>query len=202
MSAMKTKKAILAVDDQITSLATVRDSLEGHYDIYMAKNLMTATTILQSTDIDIILLDLEMPECSGITLLTEINKDPRCYHIPVIVVSSHGKADIIIQAKNTGAKDFVVKPFNRKTLLEKIDAVLKASPKKIQKEALFGKLEHLASFCQQGNNAKAEELAAELEHVCCDIILDIDVAAICRYTRDMDYIKAIEKIRMLLGIWV
>ncbi|MCL2067585.1 MAG: response regulator [Treponema sp.] len=194
----KGKKTVLAIDDEITTLSAIRNILEGFFDVCLAKNAEIAMTILKTTEVDLILLDMEMPNCSGMEILEDIGKNPKYYHIPVIMVSSHGQADIIIQAKNAGAKAFIVKPINPKTLLDKINAVLKTSLQKINKDVLYRKLDSMAAFCKQGSSVKVEALMAELGRVYCDMATDAEVAAICKHAKNLDYILVIDKIHRLL----
>ena len=87
---VKKRTTILAIDDDITILTTICRILEGSYEVGLAKNLDIAKTILQTTSVDLILLDMEMPGASGMKFLETLHDDPSYYHIPVIIVSSHG----------------------------------------------------------------------------------------------------------------
>ncbi|MDR0553692.1 MAG: response regulator [Treponema sp.] len=117
------RETILAVDDNVTSLTEIRTILEETYDICLAKSAELALTILRTIPVDLILLDMNMPGISGIDFLALIRKDPSYCHIPVIIVSAHGRRDVIIEAIKMGANDFVVKPVDRKVLREKILSV-------------------------------------------------------------------------------
>ena len=121
---MSDKKTILAIDDDITILNTIRSVLEETYEVSLAKNTDSALTILKTTQVDLILLDLNMPIASGADFLEYIRRDASLYRIPVIVVSSQGTVNVRTEAREKGAVDFVIKPISPDILREKIHAHL------------------------------------------------------------------------------
>ena len=191
------RRSILAIDDDITALTAIRTVLEGTFDVSLAKNADMAKNILHSAEIDMILLDLEMPGLPGMEFLSAIRNNTSFYHIPVIVVSSHGMADIIVKARKAGANDFVVKPIAPKALLEKIHSVLKVSRKKINRETLVRKLSMLETCCVMGQGRRADDLIDELEMMFCDMAVDLEVAEICKHTRAAQYPQVIQEIKQL-----
>ena len=194
---LEKKKIILAVDDNLATLTTIRSILEGTYEVSLAKNIEIARTILQTTKVDLILLDIEMPGVSGMEFLEEIHNDGGLYHIPVIMVSSYGTAEVIINTQKGGADDFVVKPISPPILLEKIRSVFKSARKKINYEALGRKLNKLENSCAIGKSSHVEKMIQELEQVYCDIATDMEIAEICRYARDMEYSLVAGKVQLL-----
>ena len=192
------KKNILAIDDNLTTLAELRTILEGSYEVHLAKNAELAKKILHTAPIDLILLDIEMPDMSGIDFLDGIHTNTSFYFIPIIIVSSHGTGDLIVKAKKKGASGFVVKPCNPKTLLEKISAVLKAARKKISHEVLARKLNILETACAVGQNSRIIELISELEQVYCDIAVDLELTEICKAAGSGNYKVATKRISALL----
>jgi DNA-binding response OmpR family regulator len=83
--------------------------------------------------VDLILLDIEMPEVSGFEYLKQLQQNPQYSTIPVIFVTSHATREFFVAAINSGAKDFVVKPISADILKEKIRAIL-GDPEKINFE--------------------------------------------------------------------
>ena len=193
------KKTILAIDDDITSLNTMRAILEGIYEVSLAKNTGIAKTILGTANVDLMLLDMEIPGVSGMEFLETINADPLFYHIPIIIVSSHGTADRIITAQKKGALDFVVKPVSAATLLWKVQCALEATRKKISKVGLSRKLQILESSCAQGKTSRIEDIIKDLEQVYFDFETDWKINRICRYARDLEYNLVDEKVKSLLA---
>jgi len=114
---------ILTVDDSRmirTLIKRVIDSLG--YEALEAENPKEALFVLMrdSADIGLILLDWNMPEMSGIEFLEIIKKDEKYKHIPVIMLTSQGTKDKILQAINAGAINYVVKPFEQNDLKKRI----------------------------------------------------------------------------------
>ena len=119
------KTNILIVDDEQDIRESLRDILEdeGH-KIYLAKNAEEARSIKDKEEIELILLDIWMPDCDGITLLKEwaTNNKINC---PVIMMSGHGTIDTAIEATKIGAYDFLEKPISLQKLLNTINSALK-----------------------------------------------------------------------------
>jgi len=193
------KKTILAIDDDVTVLTTVRTILDRSYDVCLAKNLDIAKKILTKTGVDLILLDMEMPDHSGMEFLESIRSSDSYYSIPVIVVSSHGVADVIVDAQKKGAVDFIVKPIVPKILLEKIQSAFKNTRKKISKATLSRKLQNLENSCTHGKSSDIERIIKDLEQFCFDLKTDTEIALICKYARGMEYNLVDERIKILLS---
>jgi PleD family two-component response regulator len=192
------KKTILAIDDSIATLTTIRSILERMYEISLAKDAEIAKTILNTTSVDLILLDMEMPDFSGMKFLTILQNDISWYHIPVIIVSSHGTPDVIIDSKKSGAVDFIVKPIHPTILIDKVTSVLKTSRKKISKTGLARKLQILENSCGMGKSSQVEDIIKDLEQIYFDLKTDIEIAEICKFARNMDYKLVGVKIKPLL----
>jgi response regulator RpfG family c-di-GMP phosphodiesterase len=196
---MGTKKNILAIDDNIATLNQVRAVLEETYEVSLAKNTDIARKILNSVKVHLILLDMNMPGESGMEFLEMIRNDPLSYYIPVIIVSSQGTADAIINTKEGGASDFVVKPVSSQILLEKIEAALAASRGKTSRDFLIKKLRNLENSCATGKSSQAEKAVKDLESVYYNIETDMLIAEICKFARNMEYSLAVEKIKPILS---
>jgi putative two-component system response regulator len=116
---MSNKKVILAIDDVSMNLRTIRVVLEKDYDVRLAKSGELAFSMMKSTKVDLILLDIEMPGMSGFDFLDKIQAEkPELMDIPVIFVTSNTSMDFILKATSYHAKDYIKKPI-RPDLLEK-----------------------------------------------------------------------------------
>jgi PleD family two-component response regulator len=120
---MRKRKTILAIDDILPNLSIIKNILGDAFEIYLAKSVNTASHILENNKVDLILLDIEMPEMSGFDYLKQLQKSPQYRGIPVIFVTSHATKNFFIDAMKAGAKDFVVKPISTPVLMEKINTV-------------------------------------------------------------------------------
>ena len=192
------KENILVVDDNLTTLAELRIILEGSFEVYIAKDTKLAQSILHKTPIDLILLDLEMPDMSGLDFLDAIHNNTSFYFVPIIIVSSHGTEDSIKKAIKNGASGFIVKPCNPKSLIDKINSVLKTARKKMSREVLSRKLNLLETACTTIQSYRIDEIVTELKQVYCDIAVDLELAEICKLAEEGNYKETEQKIKKLL----
>lgn|GEM_PF-5810848 len=106
---------ILLVDDEVVSRKAFRGALkEGKYDFFEAQDGKEALSILRSKKIDLIILDIMMPDMSGFEVLDRIKNNPVCKNIPVIVASALNDFSSVEQALAAGAQDYVCKPLSKK----------------------------------------------------------------------------------------
>ena len=116
---------ILVVDDEenIRNIIKKYAVFEG-YDVYEAEDGIEALNLCRQNNYDIIIMDIMMPELDGFSVCREIKKEK---DIPVIMLSARGEEFDRIHGFETGADDYVVKPFSPKELMMRVAAVLKRS---------------------------------------------------------------------------
>jgi two-component system, NtrC family, nitrogen regulation response regulator NtrX len=121
---MSTKK-ILVVDDELGIRELLKDILidEG-YEIFVAENATEARELKKNKTPDLILLDIWMPDCDGITLLKEWVSE-KFLSSPVVMMSGHGTIDTALEATKIGAFDFLEKPITLQKLLKTVNEALK-----------------------------------------------------------------------------
>jgi putative two-component system response regulator len=124
MTETEEKKIILAVDDMAVSLTTIRTILQGEYDVRLAKSAALALEMLKQVKVDLILLDIEMPEISGLEFVGLLKKNPELKGVPVIFVTSHANPQFIDQAMAFEAEGYIVKPFIPEALIRRVKSVL------------------------------------------------------------------------------
>ncbi len=115
-----TRGRILVIDDEADireSLETLLD-LEG-YTVHLADCAMDGLRKLESGIYDLILLDLMMPDRSGLDLLADIRA--RDIETPVFLITAYGSIDVAVQALKAGANDFIPKPWDNDKLVIEID---------------------------------------------------------------------------------
>ncbi|GHV94445.1 hypothetical protein AGMMS50293_07650 [Spirochaetia bacterium] len=196
----KEGKTILAIDDDPTILTAIRKILETSYDVYLAKSADMAWDILNTTGIDMILLDVEMPGMSGLAFMEHLKENSASYYyyIPVIFVTSHGTSDVITKAITSGAKDFIVKPFSAAVLLEKVAVLFKRSGQNPVRFELLRKLHFLDVACKGGKGIQVEQLVEELSHFRYNIGTDTQINDIRTYARKSEFAAISEKINVLI----
>jgi two-component system response regulator (stage 0 sporulation protein F) len=119
---IRSKWAILIVDDEFGVRESFRMALKPSYEVHTASGGEEALNILKEQKIDLITLDLNMPELSGIETLREIRKIDR--QVPVIIITGYGTREVEEEARLYGARAFISKPFNISRLITLIDAIL------------------------------------------------------------------------------
>lgn len=117
------KKRILVVEDDANIIKMHQDLLSDRFEVIITSSGMDAIRHLRNDpDIDLALLDIKLPDMSGIEVLKEIKKIKPC--IPVIITTAFGNENVAVNAFRCGARDYVKKPFNTDELLKRIDFCL------------------------------------------------------------------------------
>jgi two-component system, chemotaxis family, chemotaxis protein CheY len=120
----------LVVDDFSTMRRIVRGLLKemGCQLIEEAEDGVMALQALRSNRIDFVVSDINMPNMDGFELLMQIKQDPALCHIPVLMVTAEARKEDIVRAAQTGAAGYIVKPFTKATLEEKINKIIQKMP--------------------------------------------------------------------------
>jgi len=111
------KETILLVDDELTYLELLKSILqqEGYANVITESNPLNVPNILKSQKVDLILLDIYMPQMNGLQLLEQIS--PEYPNIPVIIVTAVDDKEIALEAIKFGAYEFIIKPPDTDRLL-------------------------------------------------------------------------------------
>jgi len=121
---MAGKYKLLVVDDEESLRTILRDELSHrNYAVKDAENGQTALEILKNEKQDIVLLDVRMPEMDGLELLRIIRKDNLARK--VIMLTGVDELKIARESLQSGADDFMTKPFQFQSLFACLDRVLK-----------------------------------------------------------------------------
>ena len=113
---------VLVVNPVPAEVKAVKEYLDkGQYKVLVAKDGITAIAALQKENIDIILMDIELPKDDGISVCERIRRNILTEEIPIIMCSSSPTHQQVIESIKAGAQDFIVKPFDEKKLLEKVE---------------------------------------------------------------------------------
>ncbi|MDG2252375.1 MAG: response regulator [Methylophilaceae bacterium] len=122
-----TKAKILIIDDEEDIRESLSDIMKDEgFEVIVAENAVEARDIKSKIRFDLILLDIWMPDCDGISLLKQWANDKQI-NCPVIMMSGHGTIDTAIEATKIGAFDFLEKPISLQKLLKTISLALKKS---------------------------------------------------------------------------
>jgi len=121
------KVSILLVDDTAYNIMILEEFLDADYKLSSAVDGEQAWLLLENNpnDFDIVLLDWIMPKMDGIEVLKRIRAHSELKHIKVIMQTTNGMKDKIQQAMDTGADDFIIKPYNEQDIINSIESAVK-----------------------------------------------------------------------------
>lgn len=119
---------ILLVDDSGTMRKIQRNVLDsmGYKDVVEAEDGEQAIFRMKENNfqIDLILCDWNMPKMDGITLVRKLSAVPNLARIPILMVTTEGEKEKVVEALKAGAKGYVVKPFTPDQLKKRIEEIL------------------------------------------------------------------------------
>ena len=119
------KKKVLVVDDEAAVVKLVRFLLEKHgFEVYAAYDGQEAVEVAEKESPDLILMDIMMPKVDGNEAIRTLKSKELTKEIPVVVLSALGQEAEVATGLESGAIDYLVKPFNPKDLLGRIQKVL------------------------------------------------------------------------------
>lgn len=121
---MMERSRILAVDDNSISLATIEQELKRDYEVIPMNSGERALQYLKRERPNLILMDIQMAQKSGIETLREIRGMEKCKDIPVIMITSKQDKATVVESSKLGVDDYVVKPFKGDDLRRRIGRVM------------------------------------------------------------------------------
>lgn len=117
---------ILIVDDESSIRSMLRMALESNgFATQEANNAKVAQEKINAQIPDLILLDWMMPGVSGIELLRRLRSEKKTSQVPIIMLTAKGGDDHSVQALDTGADDYITKPFSPRALIARVNAMLR-----------------------------------------------------------------------------
>jgi two-component system KDP operon response regulator KdpE len=119
----RTSGSILAIDDEPAILRFLQTHLQmANYTVYTARCGADGLNLVQETMLDLILLDLGLPDMDGLELLVRLRRHSRA---PIIIISARDDEQSVVTGLTQGADDYLVKPFSGRALQARIEAVLR-----------------------------------------------------------------------------
>jgi CheY-like chemotaxis protein len=117
---------LLVIDDEPFIGRIVRLEFErGAYQVSIALDGEEGLAFLRAhDDVDLVLLDLNMPGLSGLDVLAEVRRDPRLTRVPFVVLTAAGQNTYAERARSLGAMAFLTKPFSPKKLARRVADIL------------------------------------------------------------------------------
>jgi len=153
---------LLLADDSITIQKVVELVLaEEDFQIKSVSNGEDALNLLDSYKPDIVLADIEMPKVNGYSLCEKIKKNPATSHVPVILLAGAFEPIDEELARQVGADDSVIKPFESQELISKINAALTMVSAEAEEAVLAGEEEVLEAVEEADVFAESAAFGAE-----------------------------------------
>lgn len=134
---------ILIVDDEPAQQQLLRYNIEkAGYDTLLADNGKDALLIIEEVKPDLIILDWMIPEASGIDVCRELRSRPETRLLPILMISARGEEGDRALGLDSGADDYITKPFSPREMVSRIKALLRRSrPTLLQDKLEFQGLE-------------------------------------------------------------
>lgn len=181
------KKKILVVDDVVTNLKYVAKTLEQSYDVVCTKSGKKAIEYLKEKTVDLILLDIMMPEMDGFQVLDSLKGNPKTASIPIILLTAEQDKELELKGLSVGAQDFISKPFVPEIMMARIDRILelftlrkylelelKFKEEQVKHMENISSTDELTGLWKRGYLRQQVNLSLEKERGGCLFILDID----------------------------
>ncbi|MCP4153855.1 MAG: response regulator [bacterium] len=146
------KNIILVVEDNADVREYIRGALEPHYTVVETKNGREGVEKAAEIVPDLIVSDVMMPEMDGYELCRQLKKDIKVSHIPIILLTARASDQSVVEGLETGADDYITKPFNTRILTARIRNLIECRShlqQKIQKEMLLQPAEIAVSSMDQ-----------------------------------------------------
>jgi two-component system chemotaxis response regulator CheY len=121
-----TQLKFLVVDDFSTMRRIVRGLLKemGCSNVTEAEDGAVALSMLKAQRFDFVVSDINMPNMNGFELLKAIKAEETLRHLPVLMVTAEARKEDIVLAAQSGAAGYIVKPFSKATLEDKVQRIL------------------------------------------------------------------------------
>ena len=146
------KDVILVVEDILDMRRHIKETLEPFYSVVEAVDGKEGIEKAKQIIPDLIVSDIMMPKVDGNQLCRELKKDIKTSHVPIILLTAKASEENIIEGLETGADDYITKPFNSKILLTRIRNLIELRShlqQKIQKQMLLQPAEISVSSMDQ-----------------------------------------------------
>ena len=142
---------ILLADDNADMRDYLKRLLQTHYEVEAVADGVAALAAARQQLPDLVLSDLMMPKLDGLQLLRELRADPHTREVPIILLSARAGEEARVEGLETGADDYLIKPFSARELLARVRANLEMS--RLRKQAETERAERIR---EQAARAEAE----------------------------------------------
>jgi signal transduction histidine kinase len=172
--------SVLVIDDEKVILDLTSIILKSHgYNVYTAADASTGLELIEKIGPELVMLDYMMPGMDGFSALKEIRKRfPDTY---IMMFTGKGSEEIAVEMMKAGASDYLLKPFNNRDLLERIDKILRIRRAELKNRDLLRERETLLAEIADWNReleARVTEKTEELQKAQSEIVQTEKLAAL------------------------
>ncbi len=181
------KKKILVVDDVVANLKYVAKTLEESYDVVCSKSGEKAIAYLEEKTVDLILLDIMMPEMDGFEVLRILKINPKTAAIPIILLTAEQDKELELKGLSFGAQDFISKPFVPEIMIARVERILelftlrkylelqlKTKEEQVRHMECISSTDDLTGLWKRGYLRQQVNFSLQKDKCGCLFILDID----------------------------
>lgn len=123
---LKNQKRLIVVEDSESVREAIVFALQrSGFEVFTATNGLEATVIMNEKKIDLLLTDYHMPEMNGLELIKWVRGNEQYRRLPVLVLTTEGQRDVILDARNAGATGWIHKPFAVEKLVQTIRRLIR-----------------------------------------------------------------------------
>jgi ligand-binding sensor domain-containing protein/signal transduction histidine kinase/DNA-binding NarL/FixJ family response regulator len=165
------KHSVLVVEDNNDLRNFLVQTLSNEYEVFSAENGEIGLNMSLSNKPNVIISDIMMPIMNGLELCEKLKNNPKTSHIPIILLTARNTKTIELDSYNTGANDFISKPFDIKLLKSKIHSIINStdSIKNRSRNEIF------LNDSEINNNTGDEEFLKKISNFIRDNITDTDL---------------------------
>jgi phosphate regulon transcriptional regulator PhoB len=156
-------KNILLIDDEPDIIALLSYNLKkAGFSVTAVSDGGESVAVAKKGDFDLAILDLMLPGINGMDICRILRSDPRTHSLPIIMLTAKGEEHERVQGLETGADDYMAKPFSPRELIARVKAVLRRTGERRQPEQVirFGDLVINKDSCSVTKNGRTLELSA------------------------------------------
>ena len=125
---------ILAIEDDVIMQKVLRDTLQSEgYEFLVSPNGQDALKMAVTYKPDLIMLDINLPDISGMEVCRRLKTEPKTRHIPVLILTGEAReVTDRVEGLDLGAEDYLLKPVSPRVLVSRIKSILKLTTKPTQ----------------------------------------------------------------------
>ncbi len=161
MTGMTTRPKILIVDDSNASIRVLREIFRANHEIFIARDGADALKIVKKKELDLILLDVMMPDMDGYEVLEQLRANPETLDIPVIFITALNAGPEEIRGLDSGAVDYITKPIQPALVAARVRNQLELSQRRKMLEKLLDERERMLVELKKSRDAAEQSNQAK-----------------------------------------